>query len=146
MKAWPLVALLGAAVLAGGVMQRKSTMSASAPGREAVFAQMQRFAETQLKLTKIECGEITTVTPDTPCYVTDLSGPEVQKALAAQTQSQQVTRWRDDYGTLGAEFAWQDSPWVMGVVYTRSDLADFEGRPDIRAHKGLVHVIIDTQD
>ncbi|MBZ9752289.1 hypothetical protein K7W42_15660 [Deinococcus sp. HMF7604] len=150
MKAWgPLAALLvilaaAAAVLSTTQGQRRSAVETTNSTRETVFTQMQRFAETQLQLTRVDCGEVMTVTPDTPCYVTDLSGSDIQQAMAEQTEARQLTRWRDDYGTLGAGFAWRDTSWRLGVVYERTDSADLEGRPEIQSRKGFVIVTIDT--
>lgn len=142
-----LVSVLAtAAVAAATVLQGRGPITnMSTPSREAAYTEMQAFAEGRLKLQRVECGDIMTISPDEPCYVTDLKPGDVRRALTNRPELQPLTGWRDDYGVLSAGFGWKNGPWRMGVVYGRASASDFGDRPDIQKHAGMVAITIDTK-
>lgn len=111
--------------------------------RLKVYNKMQAFAEQALQLRKVECGDLPQVTADTPCYVTDLKAARMQEILDSDGNLNGLTGWREDYGVTSKTFKWKGTRWVFGVVYVLASLEDYEGRPDIRKHAGLVNITVD---
>lgn len=136
--------LILAVLVAGATGCVKGKTQVNTQEREQVYAEMKTFAEQKLGLTAVPCGELPIVTPDTPCYVTDLKAAEVRARLDGDDALRPLGGWRDDYGVTSGKFAWRDSAWKFGVVYARADLEDYQERPDIRDREGLVHIVINA--
>lgn len=136
------ILLAALVVLASGCVKEKPQVNAQE--RNQVYAEMKAFAAEKLQLKEVPCGDLPTVTPDTPCYVTDLKAQQVRDLLDSETDLRRQTGWRNDYGVTGSTFAWRGTSWSFGIVYALANLEDYQERPDIRDHEGLVHIIIDT--
>lgn len=139
-----IVALVGLTAVA--LSQRNPSMNTANPvTKDQAYSDMVAFAEEHLKLKRIQCGDIASVRPDTPCFVTDLTPEELPGALERLPEIDPVTHWRDDYGVMSAGFAWKDTPYELGVVYARATLEDFNDRADVKGHKGVVTIAIDDR-
>lgn len=144
MKRMGMFSLILAGLTLGTVGCVNGKTQVNTQERAQIYAEMKAFAGQKLQLKAVPCGELPLVTPDTPCYVTELKAAQVREILEDEKTLHRKTGWRDDYGVTGTTFAWRNTGWSFGIVYARADLEDYREREDIRDHEGLIHIIIDT--